>query len=180
MAEDTATAKQRMSASLEHAVTLGLYTKRVSKTQFRLIELDQERRIKVDLAILECATRNSTDPEVAYGETIIANALTELTDLTDANASWADQQRIVLLLERLNASSKNQALLARSARLEQALVNIHGRKRSDEVTAIREMPNTSGSHELIAPSLVKRQPKRSAVEVRAGQLGVPIAAETAK
>jgi hypothetical protein len=144
MAEDIETGKQRMSASLEHAVTLGLYTRRAPKTQFRLIELDEERRIKVNLAILETATRNSTDPEIAYGEAIIANALTELTNLTDANTPPAGQQRIKLVLERLNASSRNRTLLARSARLEQALDSIHGRKRSDAVMAIRQMPNTSG------------------------------------
>ena len=92
------TGRQRLSASIEHVVTLGLYTKRVPDSQFSLIALNRERRIKVNLAILETATQNLTDPEVVYGNAIIANALAELTDLIDANTPPADQRRAEVVL----------------------------------------------------------------------------------
>ena len=148
MAEDTETGGQRVAASIEHAVTLGGYTKRMPKDQFNLIDLEHERRIRADLAILESATRNRTDPEVAYDRKTIEDALVELADLMDAKTPQADQQRAKLVVAKLKASSKNGTLLAQSAQLEEALVSIHGGKRSDELTTVTKKPDTSGSPTL--------------------------------
>ncbi len=148
MAEDTETGGQHVTATIEHAVTLGGYTKRVPKNQFNLIELGHERRIRADLAILETATRNPTDPEVAYDHTTIENALVELTDLMDAKTPQADQQRAKVVIAKLKASSKNGTLLAQSAHLEEALVSIHSGKRSEELTTVTKKPDTSGSPTL--------------------------------
>ncbi len=148
MAEDTDTGGQRVAASIEHAVTLGGYTKRMPKDQFNLIDLEHERRIRADLAILESATRNRTDPEVAYDRKTIEDALVELADLMDAKTPQADQQRAKLVVAKLKASSKNGTLLAQSAQLEEALVSIHGGKRSDELTTVTKKPDTSGSPTL--------------------------------
>ncbi len=144
MAQDTETGGQRVTSTIEHAVTLGAYTKRVPKDQFDLIDLDHERRIRADLTILEMATRHPTDPEVAYDSTTIENALVELTSLMDAKTPHADQQRAKVVVAKLKASSKSGTLLAQSAQLEEALVSIHSGKRSDELT-ITKKPDTSVS-----------------------------------
>ena len=160
MAEDKETGGQRLSASIEHAVTLGLYTKRVSESQFSLTALDQERRIKASLSILETATQNSTDPEVVYGNAIIANALAELTNLMDANSPPADRRRTKDVLAKLTASSKDRDVLARSAQLDEAVGSIHTGKRSDEMTAVRKIPPISAGLDLNALPGTRKQPKR--------------------
>ena len=147
MAEDTETSRQRVTASIEHVVTLGGYTKRVPKNEFNLIELEHERRIRAYLAILETATRNPTDPEVAYDPTMIVNALAELGDLMDAKTPQADQRRAQAVIAKLKASSKNEKLLAQSSQLEEGLLSIHGSHRSDELT-ITKKPLASGSPTL--------------------------------
>ncbi len=144
MAEAAETSSQRVTADIEHAVTLGAYTKRIPKSQFNLIELDHERRIRADLTILETATRNSTDPEVAYDRQFIASALSELADLMDANTPPADQRRAKAVIAKLKASSKSEMVLAQSLLLDEALEGIHGGKRSAELT-LRTKPGTSGS-----------------------------------
>lgn len=136
MAEDTETGRQRATASIEHVASLGAYTRRVPKNQFNLIDLDHERRIRADLAILETATKNATDPEVAYDRAAIENALVELAELMDVSTPQADQQRAKAVIAKLKASSKNETLLARSAELDEALESIHSGERADELTTI--------------------------------------------
>jgi hypothetical protein len=148
MAEDTETSTQRVTATVEHAVTLGAYTKRMPKNQFNLIELEHERRIRADLMILEAATRHQTDPEVAYDHKTIEEALAELSDLMDAKTPPADQQRAKVVIAKLKTSSKNGTVLAQSAQLEEALVSIHSGKRSSELTTVTKKPDTSGSPTL--------------------------------
>jgi hypothetical protein len=148
MAEDTESGGQRVTASIEHVVTLGAYTKRVPKNQFNLIDLEHERRIRADLAILETATRNPTDPEVAYNRTMIENALVELADLMDDKTPQTDQRRAKVVIAKLRASTKNDALLRQSAQLEEALVSIHGGQRSAELTTVTKKPDTSGGPTL--------------------------------
>jgi hypothetical protein len=145
MAEASESGAQRVKADIEHAVTLGAYTKKVPKSQFNLIELDHERRIQADLAILEKATRHSTDPDVAYDHVVIANAVAELADLMDANTPAADQRRARIVIAKLKASSKSQTLLANSAQLDEALESIHGGKRSAEMTTLSNKPDNPGS-----------------------------------
>jgi len=148
MAEDIETSRQRATASVEHVASLGAYTKRVSKNQFNLIDIDHERRIRTDLAILETATRNSTDPEVACDSATIASALAELADLMDASTPQSDQLRAKAVIAKLKASSKNEALLAQSAQLDEALKTIHDGKRSGELTTITTKPSSLSSPTL--------------------------------
>jgi hypothetical protein len=148
MAEDTETGGQRVTASIEHAVTLGAYTKRVPKNQFNLIDLEHERRIQADLKMLEKATRHPTDPEVAYDRSTIENALLELADLMNATTPQADQQRAKVVIAKLKASSKNEALLAQSAQLEEALLSNPGSQRSGALTTVTKKSDISGTPTL--------------------------------
>ena len=109
---------------------------KVVVTDFIVEGLDHERRIRADLAILETATKNATDPEVAYDRAAIENALVELAELMDVSTPQADQQRAKAVIAKLKASSKNETLLARSAELDEALESIHSGERADELTTI--------------------------------------------
>ncbi|MGA7412682.1 MAG: hypothetical protein WBW33_19545 [Bryobacteraceae bacterium] len=147
MAEATETSARRVTADIEHAVTLGAYTKRTPKNKFNLIDLDHERRIQADLTVLEKATRDSIDPDVGSDSKAVANSLAELTELVDANTPPADQKRARIVIAKLKVSS-NGELLAQSARLEESLVSIRGGKRTEELTTITKKPDTSGSPTL--------------------------------
>ncbi len=94
---------RQAAESAFHTASFGTYTNRVRPEQFELSRLDRDRRIVRQLEFLDEATRNGTNPEVAYDRSHIARSIHELDDLLPGLDSQPVRDHAVATLSRVRS-----------------------------------------------------------------------------
>src|SRR5579875_702331 len=102
--------KGRVTDTVLHDGTFGLYTHRVKADDGNLAALERDRRIQYQLRFLDSLVQAGTQPEVAYESAKIKASVNELSRLMPAVSASAVRAHAAATLERLEKISKDAEL----------------------------------------------------------------------
>ncbi len=112
LAEFGESAKARVSFSVLHDATLGLYTHRARKGDGNLASLDRARRLEYDLNFLDSLIEAGTPPEIAYDSSRVRAYVVELSSLMPGVRAQQMRVHVTEILERLQELSRDLGLQA--------------------------------------------------------------------
>lgn len=93
--------KASVSSSIFHALSFGTYTHRVPKSEQNLANLDRERRLQFQVAMLDAALQDGTDPRVSLDPNQVSASAAELRSLAIEVGSGPAVIRAQATLKRL-------------------------------------------------------------------------------
>jgi hypothetical protein len=102
--------RSQTGSTLLHHITFGDYTRRAKKDDSNMAQLDRQRRIQYNLALLDSLVNTGTDPAVANNESRIRAAVSELGTLTPGISSPDIRKHAISTIEQLKSISQDAAL----------------------------------------------------------------------